>query len=76
MTRGKLKKISSTHQRLRTNVIDGWFLDTPKVGHSFVMFADPIDPETDLRVVETTPVREVRADSFDTENSTYELVTE
>jgi hypothetical protein len=70
----KLTKIQSTHQKLRTDVIEGWCYHLPIVGEAFSIFSDPLDPEMQVRVVRTSTVVDVYVDRFETLNSTYELV--
>jgi hypothetical protein len=74
-----LEKIKSTHQRLRSDRIDGIAPGVPKVGECFYMGSSPIDPSADMRLVRTSPVKKVESKKgpiktiydFETENSTY-----
>jgi hypothetical protein len=75
MKTGKLYRISSTHDNLRTPHVDGYYTDTPSVGQFFVMYADAIDPGADVRQIITSLVLEVDGPYFRTENSEYLLVT-
>lgn len=78
MQRALLKKVTSTHTNLRTDEIDGVFLDAPQVGKRFQFFSRSLDPEKDYRLVSTSEVVEV--DDFchviwvTTQNSEYKLV--
>lgn len=72
-----LKKITSTHNNLRTDAVEGTFLMVPTVECQFSFFAEPLDKTKDFRQISTTPVKTVEAIAggwrFTTENSTYEL---
>ncbi len=81
--RVKLSKIKNG-SALRTNEVEGDTDALPKVGKSFVMFAEPIVEGATGRLVMTSPVVEVVGSFgpvdqtpylvlFDTENSTYRL---
>jgi hypothetical protein len=77
--RGKLFKVESTHNNIRTDEIVGDFMELPKIGYGFVMYAPPLDPEYVSRVLRTTPVKSIEPGDghilFKTMNSTYRLVT-
>lgn len=75
-----LKKIESTHNNLRTETVDGLIPDIPVVGSNFFMYSSQtITPDTNIRHIYTTPVKEVRVNAengdivFRTENSLYVL---
>ncbi len=74
-----LRKIASTHDKLRTNEVKGDLLYLPEIGTSVIMFSEPLDPnEGNTRMVKTSPVVELtllQKDlySITTRNSTYEL---
>jgi hypothetical protein len=73
----KLTKLSSTHQNLRTDTIEGNADLLPEVGQCFAMTAEPLDPRASFRWVRTTPIQSIEAMGdtyrFTTENSTYQL---
>lgn len=78
----RLTRISSNHNRLRTNEVVGWGEKIPEVGEPFTMTAPPLDPEAGFRYVTTSPVKSVapiKNDDavvgylFNTENSTYQV---
>jgi hypothetical protein len=74
----KLIKVTSNHQNLRDDVIEGEAEFLPKVGERFFMTAPPRD-SGNIRVLETSPVTEVtRTDEdtyeFSTRNSRYDLI--
>jgi len=75
--KGKLVKIKSTHNNVRTSEIVGEYNESPAVGQRFRMTAPPLDPTYYTRVVVTTPVQNSETvgnvTRFTTENSTYEL---
>ena len=53
---GRLTKISDNYNNLRTNGDDGYFLNLPNVDNHFMIFAEPLEPETEVRIVSTSPV--------------------
>lgn len=73
----RLTKVKSTHQNLRSDVIEGTTYELPKVGNSFSMFGPPLNTEASFRGVYTTEIKvcERVGDQFQfvTENSTYKL---
>jgi hypothetical protein len=73
----KLTKIKSTHNNLRTDVIEGKTFKLPEVGDSFAMFGEPLTEGFDTRAVYTTEIkvcdRQGNEFMFVTENSTYKL---
>jgi hypothetical protein len=76
--KGKLKKIVSTHNNLRTTEMEGEFHKPPIIGQDFVIFGKALDPDADVRMIRTTPVKALKdiADYrmvFFTQNSEYEL---
>jgi len=76
--KAKLKKINSNHNNLRTDTVEGHIDFLPEVNLPFMIKAEPIDPNADIRLVWTTPVKSVQyIDSntivFETKNSTYEI---
>jgi hypothetical protein len=78
-----LEKVKSTHTRLRDDRIDGITPCVPRVGEVFYMGQSPKDPDADMRIVRTSPVKSVTSRNkgagkvydFETENSTYRLTT-
>lgn len=74
-----LTRIESIHSNLRTDEVFGETKDLPMIGKSFVMSADPINENAFIRVIETSPVKEVRHHTeegsleFWTNNSHYGL---
>jgi len=64
---------------LRTDTVEGDFETLPRPGFPFTFFAAPLTPGMDIRVVQTSPVVLVTANSsctkvgFQTENSSYLL---
>jgi len=75
-----LRKIKSTHNNLRTDVIEGFFNHPPKEGERFVFLSEPLeDPEASFRQITTSPVKNLDLDkdtdviTFGTYNSTYLL---
>lgn len=79
----RLTKVTSTHNNIRTQEIVGWCNDVPTPGESFQMFAPPLDPDAEFRMVTTTLVKSIEASQdpqgllgplvFRTQNSTYTL---
>lgn len=75
----RLTKISSTHNNLRTDSIEGEAAYLPAIGLPFVMFGDALTPNGVHRMVMTTNVQIILEDNeggvieFDTENSKYKL---
>lgn len=70
-----LEKVTSNHENLRTNVIEG-VAELPKVGYDFYIFGEGID--YGIRNIHTTEVKELKKISpdtleFKTRNSTYSL---
>lgn len=77
--RAKLTRLSSTHNNLRSDVIEGEAELLPEIGASFILMAAPLDEViTGTRVVWTTDVKSIsRIDQttieFSTQNSSYRL---
>lgn len=63
---------------MRTKAVEGFFRSQPFVGQPFYFFAEPLDPNADIRVIETSPVVEKSDISngyeFKTANSLYRVV--
>lgn len=75
-----LKKIESTHNNLRTEVVQGLVPELPVVGKSLFMYSKEIlTPNTNVRHILTSRIKEVTISDkngdivFRTENSLYEL---
>ena len=78
MKNGILRKISSNKNAIRTEGdIEGTFPIFPLVGHSFVLWAEPIDKNADFREITTSKITDVTIEgslyTFVTLNSIYEL---
>lgn len=73
----KLKKIESTHNNVRTDLIDGLAPELPEAGKRFFMYAETLDPLMDARYIQTTVVQKVQETDeglvITTENSVYLL---
>jgi hypothetical protein len=74
----------SNHNNLRTDEVIGVCFDSPKVGESFVMYAESLELKDATRVIYTTAILSVVWDPpdgsqrgvgciFTTQNSTYHL---
>lgn len=86
MYKVKLWKIKSSHNNLRTDIIEGECNELPKRGKSFVLFSESLSKSfvpSDglLRHIITTPVTKAIWDGedqqaclFKTKNSTYVLL--
>lgn len=79
MIQAILSRISSVHERLRTNQMQGNVDKLPTVGESFVIVGQSLTEGHTHRVICTTPVKEIRHHPEDgslefwTENSHYGL---
>lgn len=75
--KGKLKKIVSTHNNLRTTEMEGEFHKPPIIGQDFVIFGKALTEGMDVRMIRTTTVKDIKdLDGrfvFFTQNSEYEL---
>ena len=77
--RVRLVRLSSTHNKLRTDRVEGECQDLPEVGRMFIMTASPLDPAGSHREIWTTPVRSISwlpsktKAVFQTKNSRYRL---
>lgn len=72
--RVRLRKVTSTHNNLRTDVIDGFTSTMPEIGRPFVIYNyEPLDLDEGARYVITSPVVAVEGSTFRTMNSTYAL---
>lgn len=80
--KGKLIKIESNHNLLRTDEIVGSWPFFPEVGSGFVIYSEPLDKEGNtVRYVRTSKVQEIeqlydKIWEFKTQNSTYRLEIE
>lgn len=75
----RLYKITSTHQNVRTDIIDGVAPSLPEPGQSFCLWGKGLEFGT--RMVATTPVLDTATIDgeiilFKTKNSTYTLLIE
>lgn len=73
-----MKKIESTHKNLRTDEVKGLTPELPQVGKHFFMYSNEVlTPDTNIRYIYTSPVRDMRSNDdeivFRTENSVYTL---
>lgn len=77
MTACKLTKLSDNENELRTKEVVGEFMTPPKIGSSFVMFAESIHPDGFARMIATSRIMEIDCGlaecTIHTENSTYKL---
>ena len=75
---GKLIKIESTHDNMRTDEFDGHFAFLPEEGGSFVIYGEPISENMSVRYIRTSMIKSVewiyeKIVEFKTQNSTYHL---
>ena len=73
----KLKKISSSHNNLRTDVVEGVCLSFPEVGESFCMLSSPLVSGS-VRTIRTSKIKSIEQlksniYSIITQNSQYEV---
>lgn len=68
----RLTKIESSHNNLRTDIVEGDLLYWPGVGESIIVTAKPL-VEGGMRLVRTSPVSKIEGDLFHTLNSVYRL---
>jgi hypothetical protein len=54
----------------RTKEIEGCCVEKPKIGQRFKMYAQPLEGGH-IRIIDTSPVKEIDGDVFKTENSIY-----
>lgn len=71
--KAKLSLISSTHDLLRTDEVVGYVVGPPVTGLRFVIYAESLDSNKDVRMVSTSPVLSVEGSRFTTRNSVYEF---
>jgi len=74
---GKLKRLKSSHQNLRTDEVEGEYAYNPEVGKVFILIGESLSFKGGKRWIETTPVKTVEQlpdrIRFTTLYSTYEL---
>lgn len=74
---GKLTRLGSTNDNLRTSDVTGSFAELPKVGKTFEMLADSLTAGCTCRYIGTSPVVTVGDEDgkylFTTQNSFYKL---
>lgn len=79
MIQVQLSRLSSSHQNLRSSEIIGEIDRLPQVGKPLLLVGAPLDPEASVRLIETTPITEIRHHTeegsleFWTRNSHYGL---
>lgn len=81
--KGILSKVETNHNRVRTDEVEGEFVQTPEVGKSFLIFGEALCPVVKaaggFRKVNTSIVQKVDWDphqkefTFKTLNSVYKL---
>ena len=80
MKNGKLVRVKSSHNNLRTTEVVGSYYAPPTIGESFTFLSEPLNDGGTIRVVTTSPVQSVEAVPgglrFTTLNSTYDLIKE
>lgn len=74
--KARLTKLRSSHNNLRTSMIEGETIAQPTLGESFMLFAEPLETSVGVRVVSTMLVTSIdRLDEssvkFQTKNSCY-----
>lgn len=75
----KLTRIKSSHDKLRTDSMEGRSPNIPEVGFCIEVFGKPLTPGASFRKITTSEIMEVEYYSterkfvFSTQNSTYEL---
>jgi hypothetical protein len=65
----KLTKIKSSHKNVRTDEIVGFTYALPQEGEPFCLLSKGLS--MGVRVIKTTPVKNLKEESFTTENSEY-----
>lgn len=65
-------------ENLRTDSVTGYYIMPPAEGQSFMLFAESLSPEGNLRIIQTSPVQSLTEIAggewlLTTENSTYGL---
>ena len=74
---GKLSRIESSNQNLRTKTVEGEFEKYPTIGENFDLIGKSLSPLGDFRLVSTSTVLGVmqvgKLYTFDTMYSRYEL---
>lgn len=76
--KGKLIRLASSNNNLRTNEVVGTFDSLPAEGKEFKMFAESLTPGGLFRLVATSPVSKILSAKdnnylFNSHFSTYEL---
>lgn len=75
--RVRITRLRSTHDKLRTDSVEGDSMTLPRAGGRVVVVGQPLTPGADHRVVTTSEVRSVFQDNgaflFTTLNSTYRM---
>jgi hypothetical protein len=73
-----LKRITSTHENLRTPEVKGFIKDKPALNKEIILFAEAINPIAMGRIIRTTKIKDIKSVSekvivCNTRNSTYEI---
>ena len=73
----RLIKLESTHENLRTDVVEGTLEVPPQIGEHMLILADPIDQDADVRYIMTSEITGVLYQPgiwhVSTKNSTYQV---
>lgn len=79
----KLIRLANTNDKpnaLRSVEVVGWtYHAAPQEGRMFIMWSEPLDPKAAMRLVTTSPVRNVIQNAlnsydFETQNSLYRVI--
>jgi hypothetical protein len=74
MKRVRLTKLESTHNNLRTDVVEGILLSPLHLGYPIYVECEPLNKLDDYRrCVTTTPIVSIEGDIYKTKNSTYRI---
>lgn len=78
--KGKLVRIKSNHENMRTTEMIGEFVWPPTIGKCFRIFGESLTEGEKYRVIMTTKVKEIKREegiiTFKTANTTYKLIHE
>lgn len=73
----RLTRVTSTHDRLRTDEVEGQCIGLPVIGRDFILIGKPLVEGYAFRFIQTTPVKSLKLENgsmiFTTDNSTYKL---
>lgn len=70
-----LTKLSTNANNLRTNEVKGFCTEEPKIGEQFLMTADSLTPEANIRVVITSPIQKLAKKETVNSKVIYEIET-